>query len=601
MIDRHAVGRWQARQAKLLHDSYYKAWSAGVESYQPAPERDGDPAGAAAVLTLAGRRAGPYNPPVQPASTPRQRALAPALKSLNTMAVTLATLTPSSANLAAAAAAVGTGQITGSQSAALAAALAVKAYFASNEYRLAGGESVAWAGEQNGYGEAANAAGMLVVWQTAGDGRECDDCEALGALGAVALSELPTSPGEGGTECDVGCFPAGTIVSGTFEGGLHAVYTGKMVELETANGQRLTVTANHPVATPNGFVRAGSLREGDDVLSHGNQVRHSGTPQPKVDHQPAAIEDVLRALSKTRQGLAHALGAEDLYGDGALIDGNVHVVLPDRALLPDPVARRVKQLRDLILVPAAPHQPLLVRDRASKSALGRRVRAASRLPGSAEHRLDALAILAKRIPVVPCRLASVAKAHASLGQHATRGPHAPAVAGAQLFQGVSTTAIRAGQVGYRISRRARQLASSIPSRPALTFDRLGVGLHRRPLRPLRLGSAAQPSTGVTKPAGESRTADTRFLTELEHGFPGFVTPDKLIKIRDWHAVGAHVYDLQSPYGWLVAAASHGNPNGAILCANCRCSLEAVDEPAQPLDAGQQDTIGQIAAQVPALA
>ena len=84
-------------------------------------------------------------------------------------------------------------------------AIAVGAWAEANGSRLNGGESAAWSGEQAGYAEAATQDGMLLQWQTEDDEHVCSDCIGLGELPPLPLSEFPTQPGQGDTECNVGC------------------------------------------------------------------------------------------------------------------------------------------------------------------------------------------------------------------------------------------------------------------------------------------------------------------------------------------------------------------------------------------------------------
>ena len=219
MIDVAAIARFHRAQAALLASTYDHAWRHGVASYEPDddPEEPARPradetkiqlvpiiaAGTAAALLT--RRERPYQPPLAPVAEVRARALTPALAGLDRMAGELQHITPTPAQLQAAEDAIRAGTIESEDAVSYALALAAREWVEGNEWRLNAGESVAWAGEQDGYGQAANEDGQLLEWLTEADDRVCDDCSELGDMPPMPLSEWPTTPGAGDTTCDVGC------------------------------------------------------------------------------------------------------------------------------------------------------------------------------------------------------------------------------------------------------------------------------------------------------------------------------------------------------------------------------------------------------------
>lgn len=130
------------------------------------------------------------------------------------------------------------------------------------------------------------------------------------------------------------CFPPEQPVSGRFELGLKAAYSGPMVRISTRHGRTLAVTAKHPVLTPNGWVAAGELREGDCLLAYGGEVEL--TILGGVEHQqgPTAAHDAFEAIKA--KGVAgsrvRSASALDLYGDMEFGDGYIDVVGADRVL-----------------------------------------------------------------------------------------------------------------------------------------------------------------------------------------------------------------------------------------------------------------------------
>lgn len=294
------------------------------------------------------------------------------------------------------------------------------------------------------------------------------------------------------------CFPAGTLVSGLFDAGLRALYSGEVVEVSTKGGRRLTVTANHPVATVDGFAPARALRKGDRVLCHGAVPHPSTSVLQHEENAPAAIEQVLRALAESRNVVRVDLLPVDLHGDAESVEGQVDVVRADRELRDGGDAARAEVAGDPALVPSD--------------------------------------VDLRPLPLLGAR--------------------------AEFAHGHPPTA-RSG-----------------PRPAALALDESPVATHRGPLQPLRVGSAANLDASRYEPTGEGRTRDPEFLREMLQRFPGEVSTDEivLVEVRPFRG---HVYDLQSPRGWIAA-------NG-IVASNCRCTVVRVPraEAVQPYIAKPQ--------------
>lgn len=180
MTPHQATVRWQQRQQQILMQAYVKAWQTGARNYRST-----------GATPTAGSGAGAQ--PTRPNAQQMQRALHPALASLASTAAGALSIIPTAEQIAAAA----------GVTAAL--PLAMIQYLTAEAFRLAGGASVAWAGEQAGYAQAAAADGQLLRWQLDGAAKHCADCPALAALPPMPLDQWPTLPGEGATDCNAGC------------------------------------------------------------------------------------------------------------------------------------------------------------------------------------------------------------------------------------------------------------------------------------------------------------------------------------------------------------------------------------------------------------
>jgi SPP1 gp7 family putative phage head morphogenesis protein len=181
------------------------------------------------------------------------------------------------------------------------------------------------------------AAGITAYkWRASRDQRTRDDHRALD--GTIQQWDAPPvvdqrtgrtgHPGD-----DFQCFLADSPVSGVFVAGVRGHYEGPAVHLETAGGRRLSVTANHPVLTPRGFVAAGDLCVGDHVVCDTADVDRPESVDPH--DRPALAAEVFRLLAVVGRVDRVAVRAEDFHGDGAGHQGDVDIVRAGRALLND--------------------------------------------------------------------------------------------------------------------------------------------------------------------------------------------------------------------------------------------------------------------------
>jgi phage terminase large subunit len=158
-------------------------------------------------------------------------------------------------------------------------------------------------------------------------------------------------------------------------------YSGKLVTITTAGGNKLTGTPNHPVLTSHGWRGLGQLREGDHVVSRCLVQDERPGADPHVADQPAPIAEVARALALANPGCSErgVTVPVDFHGDGAY--GYVDVVTtarlfhrrgPAASLNPVPqLNRRRGDLEQAALVAhGAGSQGVLGRGRSRLASLG---------------------------------------------------------------------------------------------------------------------------------------------------------------------------------------------------------------------------------------
>lgn len=158
----------------------------------------------------------------------------------------------------------------------------------------------------------------------------CGFCAMLASRGPVYKTSQ--SAGLRVDRFHANCVIGSTRVSGPdVEVGYRRHYEGEIVTLVTAGGHELTITPNHPVLTDRGWVAAGDLQEGDNLVSgsFGDGYLRLG---PGEDDTPPRIEDVVSALGVVGASRVSGMpvSAEEFHGDGG--DSEVDVVARDNLL-----------------------------------------------------------------------------------------------------------------------------------------------------------------------------------------------------------------------------------------------------------------------------
>ena len=153
-----------------------------------------------------------------------------------------------------------------------------------------------------------------------------------GAKGKYRGLAEATGYGTVGGLCGANCVVGDTLVGGPAPKACYRrEYSGQLVTVRTALGHELTVTPNHPIMTPGGWVAAHKLVKGSYVLSSGVADGALAFSGPHEDECPPSIEEVFDAL-RDAFGVHTLLGSPgDFHGDG-IADSNVDVVLVGGAL-----------------------------------------------------------------------------------------------------------------------------------------------------------------------------------------------------------------------------------------------------------------------------
>lgn len=318
-------------------------------------------------------------------------------------------------------------------------------------------------------------------------------------------------------------------------------YSGEVIDIETRDGRVLSVTPNHPILTTQGWVAAGLLREGSDV------VTGTGADGPAIgrgphDHQsPALIEDVAQSVGGPLP--VHAVSVptspEDFHGDGAGSD--VHVVRTNSLLGDDVEAAFAELLSELALMLGNVSLPVLSGGRGLALAFhGDGDPTGGSLGGLHDplilfggsgfgHRAIDLRAPADRHT---CGLQSIVD----------RPPRHP-IGDSQGIDGLSALVPFDDLFIWESAFRENRPAGRFGAESGLLFS-------------------GSPESSVNQRGPEAIGAYPMPTTGDLATFAGQVGTDCILKLRrrSW---SGHVYNLQTETGWFLA-------NG-ILTHNCRCA------------------------------
>lgn len=167
-------------------------------------------------------------------------------------------------------------------------------------------------------------AGVRVIAElrTAGDDRVCAQCESLEGE-TFTLKEadtiIPVHPQ---------CVTAETAILAPDQvAGFVSTYSGPIIEIRLASGGRLSVTPNHMLLTPNGFIVAKFLHKGDDVL-YCPDFKRIIPGNPDDNRNPSRIDNIIKSFSEANDFNPRSMpvSSGDFHGDGKFCKGNIDII-----------------------------------------------------------------------------------------------------------------------------------------------------------------------------------------------------------------------------------------------------------------------------------
>ena len=329
------------------------------------------------------------------------------------------------------------------------------------------------------------------------------------------------------------CVTGDTDVQGRFELALKSRYTGKMVKVTTANGNVLTVTPNHPIATFGGnFVAAGELRKGMDLIRYKSGVK-SMLGVRDEQNTPATAEQVFSSFDKIGAGVELDTIPEDLHGDAVFGDGKINIVSADGKLLLNVETGSDKSIEDGLLGVSSMTDDILSSYGDSTSAGIVDSLSSCCTPSSRALALDSRPVVFHDGPFDLLLVGSGAELDATRFQQ-----------------------VRDCPPGNCVLRREEEnrLPADVKTNSFLDVDAVSSRTNSH-----LDASVFQDSVNVPS----SSAGDSKCIADLRDSFPGKVLKDEIVSVELVDFDG-HVFDLQSPFGYYIA--------DGLIISNCRCQV-----------------------------
>jgi hypothetical protein len=364
-----------------------------------------------------------------------------------------------------------------------------------------------------------------------GSPRTCEICMELASMEPIPVNESWDSSFVGavqhpGEESHPNCLPGDVLVS--CESPVAATrrwFDGDVLTIETASGNQVTCTPNHPILTRRGWIPARLLHIGCEVISHSLDERGM-VVDVNHDHVPTSIHEMTESLRRSGEMTAAEVPAapENFHGDG--FGGDVTVVRPDRFLIPDLDSAVLEPTAELELQGGGPGFPVVLDPaRAAQSVL------------------DALLFASNSVVARTRMLSSFLRRHVC---HANVHCLA-AVAG---FDFAILESLSNHLPAHTESFRDRffRFASEIGFFDGDVVEDMYFGPNDAKLK---------------ESVADDTVSNADFPGDLRNRFPAQVSFDRVVEVKH-QSYSGHVYNLQTESGAYVAQ--------GIYVHNCRCTI-----------------------------
>jgi HK97 family phage portal protein len=376
----------------------------------------------------------------------------------------------------------------------------------------------------------------------AADGEEVPLGEPFPSTGLLYPGDIDGPPEE-----TVNCLPGDQRISGAVLAASKAFYAGPLVEIETRAGHRVTVTVHHPILSPRGFVPAGALREGDDILCEPLDI-HGRSAFWDIQDQngPPTIEQVFQALRAKGTSTTLRPRVGDFYGDARYFKGQIEIVSMVTLPAHEAIDADLMVEREAMAFPQELQQfDLVVPELAVGMSLPFRARSSSSPFPSASHLSPNRSwIHAEATPFESLALRLPTRFPAVFKQTADDD------------RAIGVIPLRQGQHAHSAVEVSKNAGD--------------IDMHPLPTNVCRLGATADLTPRFPNPTGNRITLDSAQLAaNLVRRYPARITTDRIYSLRRREFLGP-VYDVHTVQGYFAAGYS-----ATILHRNCRCSSYAV--------------------------
>lgn len=317
------------------------------------------------------------------------------------------------------------------------------------------------------------------------------------------------------------CFLPGTEIQGDIHSAMRTWYSGKAYEVTTRSGRSIRVTADHPILTSRGWVKAKLIDTRDDLLSQVSPVDRGSSGGVSDDQNVTSAENLFEAL--TTYALRVSEGTS-LQLDSYVANRKIHIAAIDRGLAFKAQTQPAAFVKEDILVWGSNSLPF------------------------------------RTLEPVCSSLGEIRTFNPIFVQY----PLNVSFAGSdKLSESCSARFLRTVGLENFFFERVVASVSGAPCRAHLPLNATRRLFNELPLDDFGLRPSTDSDAILDKLSANGITADFKLFSYLLDAHSADVFSDPVVNVREFDFSG-HVYDFQSSESVVFA--------DGILAHNCRCGV-----------------------------
>lgn len=317
------------------------------------------------------------------------------------------------------------------------------------------------------------------------------------------------------------CFLPGTEIQGDIQSAMRTWYSGKAIEITTRSGRSVRVTADHPILTSRGWVKAKLIDTRDDLLSKVTPVDRDSSGGVSDNQNVTNAEDLFEALTTYALRVSEGTSLQ-LYSNVA--KRKIHITAIDGGLAFKAQTKPAAFFKQNILIRGCNSLPFRALETVS-SSLGN-IRTID--PVFAQYPLNI-----------------------GLGRSN------------QLSESCSARFLRTVGLEDFFFERIIASVGGAPCRAHLPFSTTRCLFNGLPLDDFGLRPGTDSDAILDKLSANGITTDFKLFSYLLDAHSTKVGADPVVDVREFDFSG-HVYDFQSSESVVFA--------DGILAHNCRCGV-----------------------------